>query len=80
MKITDKNIFIAYASSGRFNGSAVVIAENKKHARQIIKNSNWLDQDKIDNIYNITETSDDADELGIEDMEMGEWEELDWGT
>ena len=83
------NIFLVRASGGRYNGSAIFNAKNKREARQNAY-TYWLDFGKV---YSVITLEDEALEWGYDDVEEylkeeglsidlkeGEWYELDWGT
>jgi len=84
-------LFVVNAHSGRYNGCALVTANNKVEARSIAKNSGWLDRGQVDNAITfrewVEEVGDDLDEELAEMIRefptcntIGDCSEIDWGT
>jgi len=87
----EPGLYVVYASSGRNNGTAVVMANSKADAKKTMKDSSWLTNGKVDKALTFTEY---CQELGLDQEEekeemqnrtgipskMGDWEELEWGS
>ena len=84
-------LFIVYAHSGRFNGWALVTANNKTEARKFARQSGWLTRGTVDSAVTLREyledMGDDVEE-GFAEMiaefpecnVVGHVVEIEWGT
>jgi hypothetical protein len=82
-------LFVVFAYNGRASGSAVVKAKNKSDANMFMKNSDWLEQGRIDKKETLsTQEAINNEILEPEEVEKymaslpneGSWEEIEWGT
>lgn len=78
-------LFVVWAHSGRFNGMALFAAYNKSEAKKMAKNY-WLDYGTVDAVQTFEEYCKDMEYDPEEEYasynvkELGDWEEIEWGT
>jgi hypothetical protein len=87
-----ENLYIVYAHSGRYNGSAIIGAESVADAKKRAKNSSWLDLGVVDSAESFEKYYKEMGEKDSIELEMisfakqkmlpsklGEWFEIEWG-
>lgn len=85
-------IFVVQASSGRFNGSAYIRAENRKQANELAQTCGWLVFGRVIKSETITlkkylkDNIDEDDSLPDNEIEqinkltqVGDYYEIEWG-
>jgi hypothetical protein len=81
-KETKEELYVVFAHSGRFNGSAVVSATSKTEARKKARSCGWLELGTVDSAIKATEDQDVSENLEDFTATVKEngYAEIDWGT